>query len=147
MKLAITEGPRTLVGDIVFEHVSAIPVATLQAAVKTRTRDDYFQPRIDADREAVEYQYQLLGYQQATVTIPTEFSDDGTRFTLRFVVNEGPQSLIDHVLIAGNERTKVDTIEREAGLKPACPSRSSRWPTPSAGWARWACSGESRCRR
>ena len=121
VKLAIIEGPRTLVGDVVFEHVSAIPVATLQAAVKTRTRDDYFQPRIDADREAVEYQYQLLGYQQATVTIPTEFSDDGTRFTLRFVVNEGPQSLIDHVLIAGNERTKVETIEREAGLEPGMP--------------------------
>jgi outer membrane protein insertion porin family len=121
VKLAITEGPRTLVGDIVFEHASAIPVATLQAVVKTRTRDDYFQPRIDADREAVERQYQLLGYQQATVTIPTEFSDDGTRVTLRFVVNEGPQSLIDHVLIAGNERTKVETIERAAGLEPGMP--------------------------
>jgi outer membrane protein insertion porin family len=121
VKFAVTEGPRTLVGDVVFEHVSAIPVATLQAAVRTRTGDAYFQPHIDADREAVESQYQRLGYQQATVTIPTEFSDDGTRFTLRFVVNEGPQSLIDHVLIAGNERTKVETIDREAGLKPGMP--------------------------
>jgi outer membrane protein insertion porin family len=121
VKLTITEGPRTLVGDVVFEHVSAIPVATLQAAVRTRTDDPYLQPHIDADREAVEYQYQLLGYQQVTVTIPTEFSDDGTRFTLRFVVNEGPQSLIDRVLIAGNERTKVETIDRAAGLKPGTP--------------------------
>ena len=121
VKLAITEGPRTLVGDVVFERVSAIPVATLQAAVKTRTGDAYFQPHVDDDREAVEYQYQLLGYQQATVTTPTEFSDDGTRVTLRFVVNEGPQSLIDHVLIAGNERTKVETIDREAGLEPGMP--------------------------
>jgi outer membrane protein insertion porin family len=121
LKLAITEGPRTLVGDVVFEHVSAVPVATLKAAVKTRIGDDYFQPLIDADREAVEYQYQLQGYQQATVTIPAEFSNDGTRFTLRIVVNEGPQSLIDHVLIAGNERTKVETIDREAGLKPGMP--------------------------
>jgi outer membrane protein insertion porin family len=121
VKLAVTEGPRTLVGDVVFERVSAIPVATLQAAVRTRTDAPYFQPAIDADRDAVEYQYQLLGYQQATVTIPAEFSGDGTRFTLRFLVNEGPQSLIDHLLIAGNERTKVETIEREAGLKPGMP--------------------------
>jgi outer membrane protein insertion porin family len=121
LKLAITEGPRTLVGDVVFEHVSAVPVATLKAAVKTRIGDDYFQPLIDADREAVEYQYQLQGYQQATVTIPAAFSHDGTRFTLRIVVNEGPQSLIDHVLIAGNERTKVETIDREAGLKTGMP--------------------------
>jgi outer membrane protein insertion porin family len=121
VKLAIAEGPKTLVGSVVFEHVSAIPIATLQAAVKTKTDDPYYQPHIDADREAVQYKYLALGYQQAIVTIPAEFSDDGTRFTLRFVVNEGPQSLIDHVLIAGNERTKVETIEREAGLEPGMP--------------------------
>jgi outer membrane protein insertion porin family len=69
----------------------------------------------------VEYQYQVLGYQQAAVAIPSEFSQDGTRFTLRFVVSEGPQSLIDHVLIVGNDRTKVQTIERGAGLKPGMP--------------------------
>ncbi len=118
VKFAVTEGPRTLIGDVVFEHASAIPRATLQAAVQSRTDAPYYQPYIDADRDAVEYQYQALGYQEATVTVPPEFSADGTRFTLRFVVNEGPQSLIDHVLIAGNERTKVETIEREAGLKP-----------------------------
>ena len=121
VKLTVSEGPRTLVADVVFEHVSAIPVATLQAAVRTRAGAPYFQPQIDADREAIEYQYQVLGYQQATVTVPPEFSDDGTRFTLKFVVNEGLQSLIDHVLIAGNERTKVETIDREAGLKPGMP--------------------------
>jgi outer membrane protein insertion porin family len=121
VKLAVTEGPKTVVGDVVFEHVSAIPVATLQASVKTRTGAAYFQPNIDADRDAVEYQYQALGYQQATVTVPAEFSEDGTRFTLRLVVSEGPQSLIDHVLIAGNERTKVDTIDRAAGLKAGTP--------------------------
>ncbi len=121
VKVAVNEGPRTVIGEIAFEHVSAIPIATLQAAVKTTIGAPYFQPDIDADRDGVEYQYQALGYQQANVTVPAEFSDDGTRFTLRFVVNEGQQSLIDHVLIAGNERTKVETIDREAGLKPGMP--------------------------
>ncbi len=36
-------------------------------------------------------------------------------------MHEGPQSLIDRVLIAGNERTKVETIDREAGLKTGMP--------------------------
>jgi len=121
VKIVVNEGPRTLIGEIAFEHASAIPVATLQAAVKTTTGAPYFQPDIDADRDAVEYQYQARGYQQATVTVPADFSDDGTRFTLKFVVNEGQQSLIDHVLIAGNERTKVETIDREAGLKTGMP--------------------------
>jgi outer membrane protein insertion porin family len=121
VKLSIAEGPRTVIGEIAFEHVSAMPIAKLQAAITARVDAPYFQPRIETDREAVEYQYQLLGYQQATVTIPPEFSQDETRFTLRFVVNEGQQSLIDHVLIVGNVRTKVATIEREVGLKPGMP--------------------------
>ena len=53
--------------------------------------------------------------------MPPAFSEDGTRFTLRFVVSEGPQSLIDHVLIVGNVRTKTETIERAAGLEPGMP--------------------------
>jgi outer membrane protein insertion porin family len=121
VKLTIAEGARTLMGDIGFEGVSAIPVAALRAAIRSRADAPYFQPQIEADRQAVEYQYQVLGYQQAAVAIPSEFSQDGTRFTLRFVVSEGPQSLIDRVLIVGNDRTKVETIERAAGLKPGMP--------------------------
>jgi outer membrane protein insertion porin family len=118
---AIAEGPETLIGEIAFEQVSAIPVATLRAAIGSAVGAPYFEPQIEADRMAVEYQYQVLGYRQATVTVPPGFSEDGTRFTLRFVVSEGPQSLIGHVLIVGNDRTKVETIEREAGLKPGMP--------------------------
>ena len=121
VRLAVVEGPRTLVGDVVFDRASAIPAAVLQAVVKTRPGEPYFEPAIEADREAIELRYQVDGFQQATVSVPAEFSSDGTRFTLRFVVSEGPQSLIDHVLIAGNERTKLETIEREAGLKPGTP--------------------------
>ena len=35
-----------------------------------------------------------------------------------FVVREGPRIFVDHILIAGNFRTKSQTIEREVQLKP-----------------------------
>src|SRR5450756_2822636 len=60
-------------------------------------------------------------YKRQTVTVPPGLSQDGTRFNLRFVVEEGPQSLIDHVLIVGNTRTKSATIERELRLGPGMP--------------------------
>jgi outer membrane protein insertion porin family len=121
VKFEIAEGPRTLIEQIAFDRVSAIPAATLQAVIKSKVDSPYYEPHVEADREAVEYQYHVLGYQQATVTVPPEFSEDGTRFTLRFVVSEGTQSLIDHILIVGNERTKLATIERELGLRPGMP--------------------------
>ncbi|HEX7486249.1 MAG TPA: POTRA domain-containing protein [Vicinamibacterales bacterium] len=121
VQFAIAEGPRTTISGIEFEHVSAVPLTVLQQAIGSQVNGPFYQPQIENDREAVLYQYQAQGYQQATVTVPQGFSQDGTRFTLRFVVEEGPQSLIDHVLIVGNLRTKTATIVREMGLQPGMP--------------------------
>lgn len=121
VRLAITEGPRTTISGLEFEGVSAIPRTVLQKAIGSQVNGPFFQPQIESDREAVLYEYQARGYQQATVTVPPGLSQDGTRFNLRFVVEEGPQSLIDHVLIVGNTRTKSATIERELRLGPGMP--------------------------
>ena len=122
----ITEGPRTTIDTIEFEHTSAVPQNILRTAVGSQVNGPFYQPQIDADREAVLAEYQARGYLQATVDVPQVFSADGTRFTLRFVVNEGPQILIDHVLIRGNYRTKAQTIDRAVNLPSGTPLTMTR---------------------
>jgi outer membrane protein insertion porin family len=117
----ITEGPRTTIDAIAFEHTSAIPQAVLRQAVKSQVNGPFYQPQIDADRDDVLAQYQALGYLHADVTVPQAFSPDGTHFTLRFEVSEGPQILIDRVIIRGNYRTKAQTIERAVALQTGMP--------------------------
>ena len=46
---------------------------------------------------------------------------DGSKVELGFAIHEGPQILIDHVLIVGNERTSRETILREVQLKSGQP--------------------------
>ena len=46
---------------------------------------------------------------------------DGSQVELRFAIQEGPQILIDHVLVVGNERTRRETILREVQLKSGQP--------------------------
>ncbi len=120
-RFTITEGPRTTIGSIEFRGVSALPTSELEKAIASRAGGPYSQAQVEADRDAVLYQYQGLGYQQATVTVPPGLSADGTRFTLRFDVQEGPRSLIDHILVVGNARTKTATIERALALQPGSP--------------------------
>ncbi len=117
----IAEGPRTTIGAIEFAHASSIPETVLRAAIGSRVNGPFYQPQIEADREAVLAEYQARGYLQAAVNVPQQFSPDLARFTLRFVVDEGPQNLVDHVLIVGNLRTKAETIERQLGLQPGAP--------------------------
>lgn len=118
LRYSISEGPRTTIAAVEFEHVTVFPVGDLQKILGSRVGGPYNAQRVEDDRETVLDQYQAQGYQQATVTVPPGLSPDGTRFTLRFAVDEGPKTLIDHILIVGNARTKASTIERELGLKP-----------------------------
>jgi outer membrane protein insertion porin family len=117
----VTEGPRTTIDAIDFEGVSAVQASDLRQIVGSKVDGPYYQPQVEVDRESVLARYLALGYLQATVTVPEAFSVDATRFSLRFVVHEGPQILIGHVLIRGNIRTKFSTIDRAVGLKAGMP--------------------------
>ena len=120
-RIAITEGPRTSIQDTVFEGNAAISAATLRGLVGSLPGRPFYQPQIVADRDAVLVGYLDRGYQLASVDVQPTFSDDGTRATLRFVINEGPRILIDQVLVVGNQRTSARTIEREVGLTTGMP--------------------------
>jgi len=120
-RFTIVEGPRTAIGSIDFVGVSVLPASLLQQVIASRVGGPFDQAQVEADRDTVLYQYQSLGYQQAAVTVPPGLSDDGTRFALRFEVNEGPRSVLDHVLVVGNARTKTSTIEHALALQPGTP--------------------------
>ncbi len=120
-RFTIVEGPRTRISSVEFVGVSSIPVSVLEQAIVSRTDGPFDQAQVEADREAVLYQYQALGYQQAAVTVPPGLSEDGTGFALRFQVEEGQRTLLDHVLVVGNARTKTRTIERALALPPGAP--------------------------
>jgi outer membrane protein insertion porin family len=119
--IAIAEGPRTTISAIEFVRVTSLPQSVLQQVVGSRTGGPFDQAQVEADREAILYQYQALGYQQVTVTVPPGFSEDGRQFALRFEVDEGTRSLLDHVLVVGNARTKTSTIEGALALEPGSP--------------------------
>jgi len=125
-RIAIAEGPRTVIQDTAFEGNQAIPAATLQTLIGSLPGRPYYQPQAVTDRDAVLFEYLERGYQLATVDLQRTFSDDGTHATLRFVIQEGPRIVIDQVLVVGNQRTSVDTIERETALTTGMPLSISR---------------------
>jgi outer membrane protein insertion porin family len=55
------------------------------------------------------------------VTVKPSPSEDRTRVALIFDVVEGPQTIVDHIIVVGNRRTAEDVIRREVVLKPGAP--------------------------
>ena len=121
VRAVITEGVRTTVDAVTFSGHQAVPEETLRRRVALQTGAPYVPGQLAVDRDALHIAYQDLGYESATIDARPEFSADGTHVAVAFVIREGPQVFVDHVLIVGNVRTKTATIERELQVKRGDP--------------------------
>jgi outer membrane protein assembly complex protein YaeT len=104
-----------------FQGNTAIDAETLRRAITTAAGQPYFEPQIASDADTIALLYLNRGYPEVTVEPAPKALGDGSKVELGFAIHEGPQILIDHVLIVGNERTSRDTIFREVQLKSGQP--------------------------
>ena len=119
--IVITEGPRTVIGDITITGASAVPEHELRSLTRSASGDPFYAPQVAADRDAILFEYLNRGFAGAGVDVNVNATDDGTRADLQFSVREGQQTIVDHVLIVGNTRTNTNVIQRELLLRPGQP--------------------------
>jgi outer membrane protein insertion porin family len=121
VSILISEGVRTVVGSVRIEGNASIPEAELQKNLAVRAGAPYFEADLRRDADAIQLAYANRGYRSAVVQVQPGFSADRSRADLVYIVREGPQVFVDHILIAGNVRTSTETIERELQLRPGDP--------------------------
>jgi outer membrane protein insertion porin family len=119
--ITINEGPLTVVGNVTFEGAANISADELRPLVTSLPGAPYFEPRITADRDAVVLEYRNRGFESVNVVVVPALSNDGRRADLAFKINEGQQTIIDHILIIGNTRTDQRVIKRELLLQEGKP--------------------------
>ena len=120
-RVVITEGPRTLVGDVGFEGNTVFSAPQLRAMMTTAPGRPFSEVEVASDRDLIDLEYRNRGYESVVVAPNAVLADNGTRANLTFTISEGPQIIVDHVIIVGNERTSTETIERELLLRPGDP--------------------------
>ena len=117
----IIEGLRTTVGAVVFAGNSAFSPAELRTVVASATGQSYYGPQVAADVDAVRAHYLDEGYETAQVDVDSGFDASGTTADLTFVIREGSQVVVDHVLIVGNRQISASTVRDELALRPGEP--------------------------
>jgi len=121
VRFTVAEGPRTTVGTFTFEGNESVPATTLRGVVKSQPGAPYYQPQVNADRDAILSLYLDRGFQLASVEAQAQTAPDSSRVDLLFQIQEGPRMVIDRVLVVGNQRVDALTIERETGLTRGMP--------------------------
>ncbi len=112
--LAVAEGPRTMVGDVTFKGLTAVDEATLRQALTVKSGAAFYEPQLATSREAIQTQYLNRGFDRIAVDATPVVSTDQTRADIVFTVQEGAQLFIDRIVIVGNRRTDIRTIEKGA---------------------------------
>ena len=121
VRFIITEGPRTIVGSIAFDGHAVLAEEQLLALMTTASNRPYSEADVASDRDRIDLEYRNRGYESVAIDSAVSIVGNGTRADLRFAIREGPQIIVDRVIIVGNQRTRTETIERELLLKPGQP--------------------------
>jgi outer membrane protein assembly complex protein YaeT len=121
VRFTMTEGPRTLVGSIGFDGNTVFAEGQLLALMTTAPNRPYSEVDVASDRDRIDLEYRNRGYESVVIDPAVSLVENGTRADIRFALSEGPQVIVDHVIIVGNQRTSTETIERELLLKPGQP--------------------------
>jgi outer membrane protein assembly complex protein YaeT len=120
--ITVKEGQQVRIGSISAEGNHGLTTAQILAAVKrSRAGAPFYAPNIAADRDAIDVLYLDHGYESARTTTRITRSADGKQANVVFQVDEGPQTIVDHILIVGNTRTNPKVIEHELLLEPGKP--------------------------
>ncbi|MDP6374192.1 MAG: BamA/TamA family outer membrane protein [Vicinamibacterales bacterium] len=121
VRLTVAEGVLMLIGSLTIEGAPDAAAAALEATLEARAGNAYVRAVALADRDAILGQLLSLGYESAAVRVDATFDTESRRADLIYVVESGPQILVDHILITGEFSVSPDTIRRELTLAPGQP--------------------------
>jgi outer membrane protein insertion porin family len=123
--ISVKEGERVTIGAVTVSGNKGLSTGTLLGALSLKPGDPYDGAKILAERDALLVKYLDAGYGSAKVSVeppkPIARPGGGAVANITFTVEEGPQSIIDHVFITGNERTKSTVVQRELKIQPGKP--------------------------
>jgi len=121
LTLTISEGPRTSVGAVDLMGNTVLTSAQLFNGAATMPGKPYSEVDVASDRDRIDLDYRNRGYESVVVEPRVMLADGDTRANVLFAITEGPQVIVDHVIIVGNRRTSTSTIQRELTLRPGEP--------------------------
>jgi outer membrane protein assembly complex protein YaeT len=119
--IVITEGPRVAIGDVLIAGNTAFTDKELRDLLESRPGDPYDQAKAARDRDQIVLAYLNKGYAEASVDVQSGPAEDPARTPLHFLITEGPQTIVDHILIVGNVTTAPEVIRRELQLREGEP--------------------------
>jgi outer membrane protein insertion porin family len=125
LRIPIKLGPRSILYDVAFTGVVAIPEKQLAAAANLTLGDPANVLKLDEARRKIIDAYKEEGFAYVDVKYSLDTSLDHTRTRARFDVVEGERVFVREIIIRGNELTSEAVIQKRVALEVGKPYRTS----------------------
>jgi outer membrane protein insertion porin family len=124
-KLGITytfdEGRLSRIGSLSITGNSALTTKELLSKISIVPGKPYSPSIVERERQTLLFVYNDLGYLQAQVLVKSGTPDSQNTYPVEFKIEEGTQSVVDHILVLGNEHTRPSAIDKKIHLKESEP--------------------------
>ncbi len=124
-KLGITfeieEGSLSRTRSLTLTGNEALKTAELLLKLKLSPGGPYSPSLVEQDRQAILSAYNDAGYLQAKVVYRVGDPDAKGTYAVEFGITEGTRTLVDNIIVLGDENTRDSVIDRHVTLKPGAP--------------------------
>ncbi|HVR97832.1 MAG TPA: POTRA domain-containing protein, partial [Thermoanaerobaculia bacterium] len=117
--IPIVEGPRRQIGDLVFEGIEALKPERL--GLQLRAGGPFHPQLLDRALDILRRTYQDEGFANPQVSARQHWSEDGRTVDLTIQAIEGPRTVLDRIIVRGNQRTDSEVIRRSLRVKSGDP--------------------------
>ncbi|MGE3975674.1 MAG: POTRA domain-containing protein [Bdellovibrionales bacterium] len=122
IRVFIDEGPQTYIKNITFKGLNAFSSDTLLNIVRMKQGDPLSLNTLESSLPKLKEFYASKGYLDMKVLDdPSKlisYNETNTEAAVEFDIQEGPQVVVNSILIQGNGMTKDDVILKEIEFKP-----------------------------
>lgn len=126
LTIPIEEGRRRRVGRLDFEGIEHLDVEPLRRRLPLADQGPYHPLLLEQALDVLRTAYADAGFAEAQVSARAEWSPDETIVDLTIEAIEGPQAVVDRIIVRGNRRTQSEVIRRTLAVKRGEPIGETR---------------------
>jgi outer membrane protein assembly complex protein YaeT len=119
--VAVAEGPRTDVRAIAFTGNTVFTESQLREEIPVSIGSRFLATEVSEGRDLLAIKYRNRGYAEVVVRDQTAFADNGTQADVTYAITEGPEIIVERIIVTGNEKTKLETILDELEIEEGQP--------------------------
>ena len=126
LEIEIHEGRRQRVVDFTFSGLEILDLDQVRASLPLAPGGPYHPALLDDSLNIVRALYEDRGFTSTNVAPRFDWNDEQTLVDVHFEVDEGPQAVVDRLILRGQRRTQTDALRRLIRLDKGEPASRRR---------------------